>query len=110
MLKLRWDPTFIGRLPRRDRHGCDFEAYLPDPLSNRAFLLNGDVSADVTDAESAIQLLNAEATALTGLEGLARLLLRAEAVASSKIEGFEIGGRRLFHAGVARTLGAPPGD
>lgn len=110
MLKLRWNPTFIDRLPRRDRHGCDFEAYLPDPVSNRAFLLDGDVSADVTDAESAIHLLNAEATALTGLEGLARLLLRAEAVASSKIEGFEIGGRRLLHAEVARTLGDPPHD
>jgi Fic family protein len=49
--------------------------------------------------------LNAQATTLTGLEGLARLLLRAEAVASSKIEGLEIGGRRLLHAEVARELG-----
>ncbi len=110
VLKLRWDPTFIDGLPRRDRHGCDYEAYLPDRLSNRNFLLDGDVSADLTDAESAIQLLNSEATALTGLEGLARLLLRAEAVASSKIEGFEIGGRRLLHAEVARTLGDSPRD
>jgi len=104
LLKLRWSPTFINGLPRRDRHGCDYEAYLPDALSNRRFVLDGDVSADVTDAESAIHILNAEATSLTGLEGLARLLLRAEAVASSKIEGFEIGGRRLLHAEAARTL------
>jgi Fic family protein len=108
LLKLRWDPTFVDGLPRRDRHGCEYEAYLPDRISNRTFLLDGDVTADVTDAESAIQLLNSEAIALTGLEGLARLLLRAEAVASSKIEGFEIGGRRLLHAEVARTLGDDP--
>jgi Fic family protein len=64
----------------------------------------------LTDAESAIQLLNSEAAAFTGLDGLARLLLRAEAVASSKIEGLEIGGRRLPHAEVARTLGNAPHD
>lgn len=107
---LRWDPTSADGLPRRDRHGCDYQAYLPDPVAKRVFLLDGDVSADVTDAESAVQVLNAEATTLTGLEGLARLLLRAEAVASSKLEGLEVGGRRLLHAEVARTLGDKQSD
>jgi len=55
-------------------------------------------------------MLNAEATTLTGLEGLARLLLRAEAVASSKIEGLQVGGRRLLHAEVARALGDRQND
>jgi Fic family protein len=105
VLKARWSPTFTEGLPRRERRGCEYEAYLPDPVFGRRFLLEGDVSADVTDAESAVRVLNAEATALTGLEGLARLLLRAEAVASSKIEGLEIGGRRLLHAEIARQLG-----
>jgi len=109
-INLRWDPTAADGLPRRDRHGCDYEAYMPDPVAKRAFLLDGDVSADVTDAESAVQVLNAEATTLTGLEGLARLLLRAEAVASSKIEGLEVGGRRLLHAEAARTLGDKQDD
>lgn len=35
-------------------------------------------------------------------EAIARLLLRAEAVASSKIEGLQIGGRRLLRAQLAR--------
>ncbi|HXC77094.1 MAG TPA: Fic family protein, partial [Candidatus Acidoferrum sp.] len=83
---------------------------MPDPVARRPFLLDGDVSADITDAESAVQVLNAEATTLTGLEGLARLLLRAEAVASSKIEGLEVGGRRLLHAEVARSLGDRQSD
>ena len=103
--RLKWGPTFVEGLPRRDRRGCDYDAYVPDPVANRAYRLDGDVSADVTDAESAIRILNAEGNALTGLEGLARLLLRAEAVASSKIEGLEVGGRRLLHAEVARSLG-----
>jgi Fic family protein len=107
---LRWQPTFIERLPRRDRRGCDYDAYIPDRLTGRRYRLDGDVSADVADAESSIHVLNAEGSALTGLEGLARLLLRAEAVASSKIEGLEIGGRRLLHAEVANALGERPRD
>lgn len=107
---MHWDPTFIEGLPRRDRRGCDYDSYIPDSLVNRSYRLDGDVSADVSDAESAIHVLNAEATALTGLEGLARLLLRAEAVASSKIEGLEVGGRRLLHAEAARALGARSRD
>jgi Fic family protein len=35
---------------------------------------------------------------------MARLLLRAEAVASSRIEGLEVGGRRLLKADLARRL------
>ncbi len=38
-------------------------------------------------------------------EPLARILLRAESVASSKIEGLEIGARRLLRAEAARSLG-----
>ncbi|MHB1626691.1 MAG: Fic family protein, partial [Candidatus Dormibacteria bacterium] len=47
---------------------------------------------------------------LTGSETLARILLRAEAVASSRIEGLEVGARRLLHAEAARSLEAPPSD
>ncbi len=38
-------------------------------------------------------------------EALARILLRAESVASSRIEGLEIGARRLLRAEAARDLG-----
>jgi Fic family protein len=66
--------------------------------------LDGEIAADVTDAEAAIARLNAEAVALVDTEALARILLRAEAVASSRIEGLEIGARRLLHAEVVRRL------
>jgi Fic family protein len=58
----------------------------------------------VTDAEVAILRLNQEASSLADSEAMARLLLRAEAVASSRIEGLEIGGRRLLKADLARGL------
>jgi len=43
--------------------------------------------------------------ALADTEALARFLLRAEAVASSRIEGLEVNARRLLHAEAAQVLG-----
>jgi Fic family protein len=97
-------------LPRRDRQGCEYHAYLPDPLSGRAINLTGETAADVADAENAVARLNAEAKALVDTEAIARLLLRAEAVASSLIEGLEVGGRRLLKAEAARVMGYEPSD
>jgi len=73
-------------------------------------MLDGDVAADVADAESAIARLNVAATSLIDTEALARILLRAESVASSKIEGLEVGARRLLRAEAARGMGDAPSD
>ena len=105
VVRKRWTNDIISGLPRRDRRACEYEAYLPDPLGGRSFKLDGAVAADVTDAEKAIQRLDVEAATLMDTEALARLLLRAEAVASSRIEGLEIGGRRLLRAEAAKELG-----
>jgi Fic family protein len=110
LLKLRWRPEPSSGLSRRDRQGCDYEAYVPDALAARALPLNGRTAADVTDAEHAVVRLNREAGALADSEAVARLLLRAEAVASSRIEGLEVGGRRLLEAQLARDIGDSPGD
>jgi Fic family protein len=105
VLKRRWQGDLGGYgLPRRDRVPCDYEAYVPDPLVGRKIVLDGDVAADVADAEAAIAKLNAEARALVDTEALARILLRAEAVASSRIEGLEVGARRLLHAEFVKGL------
>src|SRR5436190_20337372 len=97
-MKARWKAGDLEGLPRRDRKGCDYEAYVPDLLVGRAFQLDGDVAADVAEAEAAIARINETASALVDTEALARLLLRAESVASSYIEGLEVGGRRLLEA------------
>jgi Fic family protein len=89
---------------RRDRRSGEYEVYIPDLLSDRVFTLDGDVAADVADAESALTRFNIEAAALVDTEALARILLRAESSASSRIEGLEIGARRLLRAEAARTL------
>ena len=103
--KLRWPANQASGLARRDRQGCDYEAYVPDLLMSRSLPLDAPTAADVTDAEVAIARLNQEASTLADSEAMARLLLRAEAVASSRIEGLEIGGRRLLKADLARGLG-----
>jgi len=95
---------------RRDRLPCDYEAYVPDPLLSRRFVFDGDVAADVADAEAAIARLDVHASALADTETLARILLRAESVASSRIEGLEVGPRRLLRAEAAQRLGEQPSD
>ncbi len=101
LLRRRWEGLASG-LSRRDRVPCSYNAYLPDPLQGRRFALDGAAAADVADAEAAIVRLNETARALTNTEALARILLRAESVASARIEGLEIGARRLFHAEAAQ--------
>ncbi len=96
-LSLWWQPNFEGA-SRRDRQGCRYEAYLPDPLRGWDPLLPADLAADVADAEDAVRRLNARGTAHVSLEGLARFLLRAESVASSRIEGLAAAPRRLLRA------------
>ncbi len=96
-LRKRWEPRFQG-LTRRDRQGCSYDAYLPDPLAGWNLTLPSDLAADIADAETAIRDLNQAGTSDVSLEGLARFLLRAESVASSKIEGLAAGPRRLVEA------------
>jgi len=94
----------LGR-PRRDRRSGAYQAYVPDRLVGRSFLLSGEVAADVADASNAITRLDSVATMLTNTESLARLLLRAESVASSQIEGLTVSAQRLLRADVARAEG-----
>ena len=105
LIKARWEQDPALGLPRSARRGCDYEAYVPDPLAGRALRLERATAADVADAELAIAELNRDVRALANSEALARLLLRAESVASSKIEGLEVGGRRLLEASSRRELG-----
>ena len=109
ILRRHWSTDLSGP-SRRDRRPCEYEAYLPDILTGRSFTLDGDVAADVAEAEAAIARLNVEASALIDSEALARVLLRAEAVGSSRIEGLEIGARRLLQAEVVRGLEQAPSD
>lgn len=104
-----WSAAFAGQ-SRSDRLGCDYDAYLPDRLAGWQPSLPGDVAADIADAEAAVRDLNTEAVTHPSLEGIARFLLRAESVASSRIEGLEAGARRLLETEVLLRQGGPAAD
>src|SRR5471032_1043030 len=82
-----------------------FQAYVPDKLIGRPFLLETLVAADIADAERSITRLDVEARSLANMEGLARILLRAEAVASSRIEGLSVAAQRLLRVAAAHADG-----
>ena len=90
---------------RTDRRPGRYSVYLPDPLVGRRFRLEGEVAAEVAEAEADLVRLDHPAGAGAGGAGPARLLLHLEAVASSRIEGLVIGGRRLLRAAAARDSG-----
>jgi Fic family protein len=90
----RYDPTLDA--PAKYRRACKYAAFLPAPLSNLPINLEGSVAGLISEAEEAIRALNA--VAYPALAPLARLLLRTESIASSKIEGMQMGVRELARA------------
>lgn len=101
-VKLRWQGDFEG-LSRKERKGGSYQAYEPDALIGRSFMLQGETAADIADAEHEILRLNGAASALRNTEALARMILRAEAISSSRIEGLVIGPRRILKAELTGT-------
>jgi Fic family protein len=81
--------TRAARLP------CRFQAYVPDPLVGQDIAVSAQLAADLVDVETLVRQLNTATGPAVNLEPLARFLLRAEAVASSNIEGLQINVRRL---------------
>jgi Fic family protein len=110
VIRAHWASDVGTGLARRDRQSCDYDAYVPDMLADRPIVLSSRTAADVADAERAIAVLDAQAATLADTEALARILLRAESVASSRIEGLEVEARRLLRAEAAIELGAETSD
>ena len=79
--------------PPRYRRACKYDAFVPVPLTGSEFTLSSGAAATVSEAERAIHALNAHAG--PALAPLARLLLRTESIASSRIEGLQVGIRQL---------------
>jgi Fic family protein len=100
----QWVTNEEGLTGKVRQRTCDYDAYVPDPLMGRRFTFTGTCAADVAEAETAIRGLHSKAVVLDRTDGLARLLLRAEAQASSRIEGVVIGAHRLLQAEAARDL------
>ena len=94
-----WHPRLDAPLGRERRRGR-YEAYVPDYLAEWTPRLSLDVIATAVDAEAAVGALNRRAAGggPHPLDTFAHVLLRVEAVASSRIESIELAPRRLLTA------------
>ena len=88
---------------RKARESFSYQAFVPETIADRDFVLKAEVAAVVSEAESAVQELNHYPPTFGSFEALARNLLRAESIASSRIEGLELSHRRLAKAAYAST-------
>ena len=104
-----WQGSPTGQT-RRDRSTCSYRAYVPDPLVGRALMLPADLVADLEDAASAVNALQDSQTGLASVESVARMLMRAEAVGSSYIEGLQVSARRLAKEEFAERAGLETSD
>jgi len=96
-----YDPTLYA--PARYRRACSYETFLPDPLAALEVSLSGEVAGIISEAERAIFVLNQGAGVPLG--PLARLLLRTESIASSKVEGMQVDARSLARAEANLDIG-----
>ena len=95
------DPAVYA--PPRIRRACKYDAFLPEPVVGVDVSLPGDVAGVVSEAEKAIADLNH--TAEPALTPLARLLLRTESIASSKVKGMQLDARSLARAEANQETG-----
>jgi len=90
------DPAAPGG--RAERRALRYRAFVPDLIASLQLALPSSVAASVSSAERAVDALNRDPPRMASLEVLARRLLRAESVASSRIEGLVLSQRRLARA------------
>lgn len=89
--------------PPKYRRACRYEVFIPEPLGSLEFSLEASVVGVVSEAEEAIRTLNVNAVPV--LKPLARLLLRTESIASSRVEGMQLGVRELARAEAKADVG-----
>ncbi len=96
-IERRWegDPGAPGG--RQSRRGFTYRAFLPERIAKIEPAVTFDTARSINDAELAIGQLNADER-VRGLGAVGALLLRSEAIASSRIEGIELSQRNLARA------------
>ncbi len=93
-----WEGSLTAYPPlARLRRGFKYRAFVPATIAERSWSIPDHVTEDIVSAETAIRRLDA-APHVAGIEALSRLLLRAESISSSQIEGLVVSQRRLAQA------------
>ena len=81
-----WESADLSMVPRADRLFGPYSRYEPDRVTSRPLSMSSEANKVATVAERAVRELT-RGPGAQALEGLARFLLRSEAIASSFIEG-----------------------
>ena len=113
LVERRWEGNPGAPGGRRARASFTYRAFVPDTIAALEPAVPFGTAGAVGDAERAIRELNARAST-GGLEAIGPLLLRSEALASSRIEGYQVSTLNLARAlvdpraarGSARTVAA----
>lgn len=100
------DPSLHA--PARYRRACSYEAFVPDPIIDMGLEISGELAGLISEAEAQIVALNRGS--FPALQPLARLLLRTESIASSKVEGMQADARSLARGEVAYDTGRRVGS
>lgn len=104
--KQTWQYDPIVDAPPKYRRACHYDGFVPEPLATLPVQLSATLAGLVSDAELAIRRLNENGG--SALAPLARLLLRTESIASSKVEGMQIGVREMARAEARMDTGVAP--
>ncbi|SEF16303.1 Fic family protein [Jiangella alba] len=80
-----WESQLQSGVPRAAQRAGSYRRYVPDAIDGLGLAVRGDLSRQVTRVERDLRALNGPDA--EGLSGIARFLLRSEAIASSRIEG-----------------------
>jgi Fic family protein len=96
-----WAPSFDAP-SQAGRRGGAYRAYRPDPLGGRPLATSARISTRAAEVEAAVRTLAVRPDSRS-LEGLARFLLRSEAIASSRIEGMQVSAQQVAIAELAQT-------
>ena len=97
-VRRQWRAQMDALGGRRARQPFTYHAYVPVEIADEDFLLSSQIAAAAANAEQATRYLNDDPPGQLDFEALARQLLRAESVASSRIEGLILSHRRLAKA------------
>ncbi len=82
---------------RNARQSFTYRAFVPDPIAASQPVVSFETAGLISEAEAAVGQLNSDER-VRGLEAIGALLLRSEAIASSRIEGLELSQRNLARA------------
>jgi Fic family protein len=102
-VRRHWQANLEAFGGRKSRRGFFYEAFVPDAIAELDLAIPSDVAEAADMAATAVRELGAQPPGNVSWEALGRQLLRAESVASSRIEGLEISHRRLARADFGRT-------